>query len=413
MLYAENMVYMMTERRGQNLSHIQAANRNLILQILLQRKSCTRVELARLTGLTQASITITVKHLMEKGIIKETGSISGTRGRRRVVIELNESNYKIAAIAMNRTTFNIGLFDIGGTCYDSQSGFLDARSGARSSLNKILKAVETMIRDRRDIYAIGMAVAGPYLRNEHRIALLTEFQGWTDIDLLQTLESTFNLPVYVEHDANAGAMAEWLYGNLEDSNNCIVYVLTGDGVGAGIIDRGSLFLGNNGIAGQFGHISLNINGPRCACGNYGCLELYCSTYALVRNAQSGLSDHPDSILSQTKTITWETVFDGAENEDAFCVDLLSDLGRKLGCGIVNLINAYDPKYIIIDGLYAQKKSPVLMFAIKDIICKRVLPEIYQNLIVQYSEQPVFSVLRGAAAIATNGLLSDPNRILNS
>ena len=239
------------------------------------------------------------------------------------------------------------------------------------------------------------------------------YQGWTDIDLLQTLESTFNLPVYVEHDANAGAMAEWLYGNLEDSNNCIVYVLTGDGVGAGIIDRGSLFLGNNGIAGQFGHISLNINGPRCACGNYGCLELYCSTYALGRNAQSGLSDHPDSILSQTKTITWETVFDGAENEDAFCVDLLSDLGRKLGCGIVNLINAYDPKYIIIDGLYAQKKSPVLMFAIKDIICKRVLPEIYQNLIVQYSEQPVFSVLRGAAAIATNGLLSDPNRILNS
>ena len=118
------------------------------------------------------------------------------------------------------------------------------------------------------------------------------------------------------------------------------------------------------------------------------------------------------MFTQYGAFDW-TIFDGAENKDAFCVDLLSDLGWNLGCGIVNLINAYDPKYIIIDGLYAQKKSQILMFAIKDIICKRTLPEIYQNLIIQYSEQPVFSVLRGAAAIATNGLLSDPCLILNS
>ena len=99
----------MTEQKGQNSSHIQTANRNLILQILSQKKICTRVELARLTGLTQASITITVNYLIEMGVVKEVGVISGTRGRRCIAIALNESNYKIAAITMNRTAFSIGL----------------------------------------------------------------------------------------------------------------------------------------------------------------------------------------------------------------------------------------------------------------------------------------------------------------
>ena len=402
----------MTEQKGQNSSHIQTANRNLILQILSQKKICTRVELARLTGLTQASITITVNYLIEMGVVKEVGVISGTRGRRCIAIALNESNYKIAAITMNRTAFSIGLFDIGGTCYESHTGKINSQNGAWSSLGKIIRAVQTMIRDKTDVYAVGMAVAGPYLRNEHRIALLTEFQGWTDIDLVKTVEAAVQLPVYVEHDANAGVMGEWLYGQLEDRNNCIIDVLTGDGVGAGIMDRGRLFFGSNGIAGQFGHISLDVNGPRCACGNYGCLELYCSTYALVRNAQANLADHPESRLNTEKNITWESVFDGAAHDDAFCVDLIQDLGRKFGYGLVNLVNAYDPRYIIIDGLYAQKQSGLFLSAIRDTLQRRVLPEIYEKLTIQYSARPVFSVLQGAAAIAANKLLSDSNWMIN-
>lgn len=402
----------MTERKGQNSSHIQTANRNLILQILSQKKICTRVELSKLTGLTQASITITVNYMIEMGVLKEVGMISGTRGRRCIAIALNEPCYKVAAIAMNRTTFSIGLFDIGGTCYESHTGQIVSENGARSSLEEIIKAVKTMLQGKDDVYAVGMAVAGPYLRSEHRIALLTEFQGWTDIDLMKTVAAAVQLPVYIEHDANAGVMGEWLYGKLEDRNNCIVDVLTGDGVGAGIIDHGNLFFGNNGIAGQFGHISLDAHGPRCACGNYGCLELYCSTYALVRSAEAGLPAHPDSSLCKLETITWQSVFDGAEQNDAFCMDLIHTLGQRFGYGLVNLVNAYDPRYIILDGLYAQKRNQLFLSAVRDTVQQRVLPEIFRNLTIRYSERPVFSVLQGAAAIAANELLSDSNWMIN-
>ena len=257
-----------------------------------------------------------------------------------------------------------------------------------------------------------MAVAGPYLRYERRIGILTESRGWPQIDLVDEMEKAFHLPAFVEHDANAGVMGEWLYGGLEDRDNCIVDVLTGDGIGAGVMVGGKLLFGNNGIAGQFGHISINVQGPRCLCGNYGCLELYSSAYALVRNAKAHLTDHPESVLHETEEIDCKAIFDGAAADDAYCAELIEELGHNLGYGIVNLINAYDPKYIVIDGLYARLGGGRLMSAIQEIVRERVLPEVYQNLSIFYSRLAVYSVLQGAAAIAANKLLSDPEWMAN-
>jgi len=402
----------MKEIKGQNASHIQTANRNLILKILSQKESCTRVELARLTGLTQASITITMNYLIEAGIVQEVGNVSGKRGRRCIAIALKKEDFKVAAVTMNRTTFSIGLFDIGGKCYEAREVKTDPNEGARRILNRIIESVDQMIQKYEGVYAIGMAVAGPYLRYERRIAVLTESKGWPDIDLVKEMQEAFHLPTFVEHDANAGVMGEWLYGGLEDRDNCIVDVLTGDGIGAGIMDGGKLLFGNNGIAGQFGHISIDVNGPRCLCGNYGCLELYTSTYALMRNAKANLKRYPDSVLNQTEHITCEDIFEGSKTGDVFCVELISELGRNLGYGIVNLINAYDPKYIVIDGLYARFGGELLLSVIKETIEKRVLPEVYKNLSIFYSKLAVYSVLQGAAAIAANKLLSDSEWMMN-
>lgn len=402
----------MSEIKGQNASHIQTANRNLILKILSQKESCTRVELARLTGLTQASITITINYLIEAGIVQEVGNVSGKRGRRCIAIALKKKDFKVVAVTMNRTTFSIGLFDIGGTCYEAREERTNPDEGARRILKRIINATEQMLRNYDDVYAIGMAVAGPYLRYERRIAVLTESKGWPDIDLVKEMQDAFHLPTFVEHDANAGVMGEWLYGGLSDRDNCIVDVLTGDGIGAGIMVGGKLLFGNNGIAGQFGHISIDVNGPRCLCGNYGCLELYTSTYALIRNAKANLPHYSDSILNFTEKITCESIFEGAKKGDLLCSELISELGRNLGYGIVNLINAYDPKYIIIDGLYAKFGEDLLLSIIKDTVQKRVLPEVYNNLSIFYSRLAVYSVLQGAAAIAANKLLSDSEWMMN-
>ena len=167
----------MSVKKGQNASDLQTANRSLVLQILSEKKVCTRVELARLTGLSQASITIIVNFLIEAGLVREVGITADKNGRRSIAIALNEDKYKVVAVSMNRSFFQVGLFDLGGTCYDSYKEEIRIDLGANSTLQRIIGAVERLIRDRDDVYAIGMAVPGPFLRKERRIALLTEFQG--------------------------------------------------------------------------------------------------------------------------------------------------------------------------------------------------------------------------------------------
>lgn len=402
----------MREVRGQNASYIQASNRSLILKLLSQKENCTRVELARLTGLTQASITITVNFLIEAGLVREVGNVSGKRGRRCIALALKKEEFKVLAVTMNRTTFSVGIFDIGGKCYQVEEERIDASEDAGDVLKRIHAASAKIMKHHERIYAIGMAVAGPYLRYERRIGILTESRGWPQIDLVDEMEKAFHLPAFVEHDANAGVMGEWLYGGLEDRDNCIVDVLTGDGIGAGVMVGGKLLFGNNGIAGQFGHISINVKGPRCLCGNYGCLELYSSAYALIRNAAAHLKEHPESVLNKVKEIDCRAIFEGADRNDAYCSEMVEELGHNLGYGIVNLINAYDPKYIVIDGLYARLGGERFMSAIQEVVRERVLPEVYQNLSIFYSELAVYSVLQGAAAIAANKLLSDPEWMAN-
>lgn len=403
----------MSVKKGQNASDLQTANRSLVLQILSEKKVCTRVELARLTGLSQASITIIVNFLIEAGLVREVGITAGKNGRRSIAIALNEDKYKVVAVSMNRSFFQVGLFDLGGTCYDSYKEEIRIDLGANSTLQRIIGAVERLIRDRDDVYAIGMAVPGPFLRKERRIALLTEFQGWTDIDLVEAMERAFSLPTWVEHDANAGVMGEWRYGNFADKNSTMIQVLTGDGIGAGVLDNGHIFFGSNGIAGQFGHMSLNVHGPRCACGNYGCLELYCTTFSLARCAKEELHHHPESVLNRHPTITYTDVFDGMEKGDGYCIDLIKQLGFYLGCGVVNLINAYDPRYIILSGVLAQRGSELLLTTVRHTVKQRILPEFYKMVDIVYSELPVYSVLLGAAAIATSKLIEHPNLLLDT
>lgn len=403
----------MTQKRGQNASDLQTANRSLVLQILSEKKVCTRVELARLTGLTQASITIIVNFLIEVGLVSEVGITSGKNGRRSIAISLNESQYKVIAISMNRSFFQVGLFDLGGTCYESYQEKIRIDLGANSTLQRMIGAVKRLTEGKTDIFAIGMAVPGPFFRKERRIALLTEFQGWTDIDLVEAMQNAFSLPTWVEHDANAAVMGEWRYGQLEDKNSTIIQVLTGDGIGAGILDNGHIFFGNNGIAGQFGHISLDVNGPRCACGNYGCLELYCSTFAIERRAKESLHLHPDSVLNKYSNITYTDIFAGTKENDPYCIDLIKQLGFYLGCGLVNLINAYDPRHIVISGVLAQGENEVLLSTIHRTVQQRVLPEIYSKVNIVYSKLPVYSVLLGAAAIATSKLIEHPDMLLSA
>lgn len=391
-------------KKGKNFEDIQENNRSLVIQILSKHKTCTRVEIARETGLQQATITNIVAALINLGVVKEVGFVEGRKGRRSRAIKLNADRYKIIAVKIERHSFQVGLFSIIGKDFEIYSESIDVEAGPVFAIKKLKEAISNLLEKNKDIFAIGVAVPGPYLRYKGKIAIMTEFPGWEGINLNEEFTSAFDIPVYIEHDANAAALAEWGYGGYNLEKGTLVHFLASEGIGAGIVNDGKNFTGSQGIAGEIGHMSINVDGEKCACGNHGCLELYCSSIAIVKKSYGELINYPDSCLNEYLSIKIEDIFDGFEKKDALCVELVRSVSRYIGYGIVNIVNLYNPSVIVISGVMSsggQFTLDIINMIVKD----RVLKEMYENLSIKISSFAIDPILYGAVALAADNLLN--------
>ena len=261
--------------KGLNNEDLLMSNRAVILQCLKRNGVCSRADLAKETGLTQATISKIMSALIELNIVHETGFITGELGRRSRGVILNAADYKVIGIKISRRSFSIGLFDIGGHDYDIYKEAIPKDQSPQTSIRKIREVAEDYISRSKGIIAVGVTVPGPYLRKESKIAVMTETTGWNFLNLKKEFSDLGGVPVFIEHDANAAAIAEWWFGQFAMATGTLVYLLADEGIGAGVVVNGSMLTGANGIAAEIGHISVNVNGQRCGCGNYGCLEGYC------------------------------------------------------------------------------------------------------------------------------------------
>lgn len=132
-----------------------------------------------------------------------------------------------------------------------------------------------------------------------------------------------------------------------------MYFLVGEGVGAGVLVNGSILYGSQGVAGEVGHISVDVSGEKCACGNRGCLEMYLSSIAFVKHATKLLPKHPDSVLNGYSNLTSDDIFSAAEAGDQFAIELVKRAGMYLGYGIVTIVNAYDPSIVVVGNSMAK------------------------------------------------------------
>ena len=273
------------------------------------------------------------------------------------------------------------------------------------------KQIHELLNKYENVVAIGFAVPGPYLRKVGRIAMVTRMQSWQNVNFIDEFQNEFDKPVFIEQDANAGALAEWWFGNHGRPINSLAYFLAGEGVGSGIVDHDRLLLGNVGIASEIGHISIDVNGAKCECGNRGCLELYTSTTAMLKEAEEIL---PELFKEEYKN-RWEAcdrVFAAAKEGNAKAIRLVDKIAEYLGYGCVTLINAYDPEIIVIGDIMAQA-GDLLLPTIEKIVKERTLPDISNNVQIKISKLTVDPTLYGAAAIATDKVLRKPSEYLVS
>ena len=397
------------EVAGNNTSDLSEMNRSAIVRILQQKEICSRAEVAKMMGLTQASITKLVGAPIDMGIVSEVGIVKGNGNRRSIGLRLNAEKNLVIGVKFSRHVFAIGVFDISGKLYTQQETEYSLDDLAQDVIASMKSQIHKLLKKYENVVAIGLAVPGPYLREEGRIALVTRMPNWKTVNFVDEFKHEFDKPVFIEQDANAGALAEWWFGNHERPLSSLAYFLAGEGVGSGIVDHDRLLLGNLGIASEIGHISIDYKGPVCECGNRGCLELYCSTTALLKKAEKELPQLFEKPYENRSEIC-ERIFDSARGGDKKALKLVNEIAEYLGYGCVTLINAYDPEIIVIGDSIAQADE-LLLPTINKIVEERILPAISSHVRIQISKLKIDPTLYGAAAIATDRVLRKPSEYL--
>ena len=231
--------------------------------------------------------------------------------------------------------------------------------------------------EQTSISAIGVSCGGPLDTKTGIVYSPPNLPGWDALPLKALLESEFQVPVVIENDANASALAEFRFGGGR-GYSAVLYMTMSTGIGGGIVIDGQVYHGANDSAGEVGHQILLPNGPRCGCGKRGCLEALCSGPAIARRAQAALQKQrkggksPTALLTFTdgriEAIKSEHVLAAARTGDALALELVQETAYYMGWGIANLVNILNPDIVLL-GTIAVAAGDLLLDPIRETVSK--------------------------------------------
>lgn len=376
---------------GTNQALSQAGNRALVLRTLQHMKRATRVELARRTGLKQATIGNIVKDFIDWGLLEETGAVAGSKGRRAVGVQFAGGPYRVIALRLTRRDYTVGAFGLDGTEADGRVTMPIDGAPPKRVLEAACDAINALVAAHPEwrVLAVGAAVPGAFFRDTGEIAMITAMPGWRDVRVREILEARLSLPVVVDHDANAGAVAESALVPERDMDEAMVYVSAGQGIGAGIVNGGEVYAGALGVAGEIGHTCVDVHGALCECGRRGCLTQYVSTLALARDVGARLG---------TDAMTFEEAAERVRAGEPEAAAAFTNLLTYLGAGVLNLVYAYNPARIVIGDALSTLGQPLLDGLDSQLRSMRVM-RLAEHVKLELARLGPDSAYPGAAAIA--------------
>lgn len=388
-------------KSGYNQEKIQRMNRTLLLNMLLKEGVCSRVHLADLTQLKPATITNIMNDFLKFRIVKEVGLLTGSKGRRSIGVSINNDDYGVLAIRFSRRNYSIGIFNLSGDAVSMERKEINEKCLPENVFTEIVEKGKQLIENSTDrkILAIGMAIPGPYIIKKGRIEIMTGVSGWDKIPIKEILEETFKIPVFIQQDANAGALAQYWHSDEDMKDKLLIYIAVGQGVGAGIISNGEIVEGTIGTAGEIGHMSINYTGPRCSCGNYGCLEMYCSSIAFINNIYKK--------MNSAKKVSLNEVAELIREGNKEILDIYLNACDMLAVGIVNIINSFNPAVVVIGDEMVHIAPDIMLERVLLDVKERVLPSIYEDTKIKVSSIKNDSMIHGAALVAIREVFLNP------
>jgi glucokinase len=255
-----------------------------------------------------------------------------------------------------------------------------AEEGPQPVIGRVLSAIDHLLDSRNldlsELHSISLAAAGAIDLDKGLVTLSPNLPGWYNIPLRDIVKDKHGVNTFLINDASAAALGEHQFGVGRGVNNLILLTL-GTGIGGGVIINGKLYSGPCGSAGEIGHTTIDVNGPRCSCGNVGCLEMLASGTAIAQEAIRRISQGEKSSLTEivdgkAGNITAEAVGAAAKNGDFLALEVISRAATYLGVGMVNLVNIFNPEMIIIGGGMAQM-GDLLLDTARQVVEERALP----------------------------------------
>jgi len=313
-------------------------NRDVILEVIRANQPISRAELARLSGLQRSTVSLIVNQLIEERWVRDGGTAHLPRGRRPTMVGLNDNLVMLVADIRPRLA-TVAIVDLNGRFLSRAQ--LPVTSDPEKTIAGI---IETMLRMKkshaqRSFEGVGIALPGRVDSATQRLRFAPNL-GWADFDIKGAVEKGTGMAVEMDNAANACLLAETWFGGMDGVRNAVLVTIS-EGVGTGILCNGQLIYGNHGMAGEFGHITLNVDGPLCGCGARGCWEVYASSNAALRY----YAESKPKIAVRTI----EDLLRLAGDEDAKAIAALTKQAEYVGHGLRTISAALAPEVILIAG----------------------------------------------------------------
>ena len=397
----------MNTTNGINSEIQQKINRALVIDLLRKEGVCSRAKLAGTSKLRRTTITKIINDFIGCGLVIETGILSGEKNRRSIGIKLNGEQFRVLGVMLTRETYYLLTMGLSGEVFDikqypirEDENVQKIIAGMKKSIHKIVENTEEF-----ETLAIGFAMPGPYKRDQGDLVFVSNLSGWDGIHIYRELQEAFSIPVLIENDANAGAFALLWDEKEKTQNKNLIYIVAGQGIGCGVVVNGEILTGEIGLAGEIGHTSINFEGPRCECGNIGCLETYCSTIAVGKKIRECIKRKEKTVL--TERFTWADFVRAVNEGDAVACREYRLACRYLAVGVVNVINQLNPGVVVIGDQLAQVAPDLMRQIITDHVNETIRPLVLEGLKIEIDTSKVNPIMIGAAAIAAQTVLADP------
>jgi predicted NBD/HSP70 family sugar kinase len=333
-------------------SDIKTNNKKRIISLLINERELTKLDISRKLDISVPTVTTIVGELREEGLVEEAGMATSTGGRKPVIIRFLPNSRYCIGIDLGRDYVRAVLTNL-------DCKIIEDRKRELNKINEVevLSVMKELIEEllaldiRCKLLGIGLSLPGIVNEEELKLEVATNFR-LKNISFKE-LQTKFNLPIYLENEANAGALAESKLGIAKDLNN-LIYVSVTEGIGGGIFINNDMYRGRDRRAGEIGHMCIVKNGRQCNCGRKGCWETYASNRALIK-------DYIEKTNVKVKNI--DEIINRYKSGEEAAVKVIEEYIDNLAEGIESLVFIFNPDYIVIggeisksSGVFSQKLS---------------------------------------------------------